>query len=234
MELVKLLVEYKGRESQMLQIMCTRYGAPIDTELSALNDKLSELSASHKGAPGGGIKTSSSTSVLDGMNVNPSPDSKKGSGGGGLGLNTDFKLGSSTPVNARGTSSSTPTAATGGGVPGGMDPAMVKKLINEERAKFDAELEKQKGEGRSLLSERDGQVAKLQSELESMLRERANAEEERKQLLAKLERASGSAGEALKSVEDQLAQVQQENSSLKGALNTTKQNLEYEKEKRLH
>ena len=83
-EVDKLLEEYQGRESQMLQVMCTRYGAPIETELKAFNDKLAELKASQEGAPGGGIKTSNSSSVLDGMSVNPSPESKKS--GGSIGV----------------------------------------------------------------------------------------------------------------------------------------------------
>ena len=74
-EVDKILEEYQGRESQMLQVMCTRYGAPIETELKAFNDKPCGVpKASQEGAPGGGIKTSNSSSVLEEMSVNPSPE----------------------------------------------------------------------------------------------------------------------------------------------------------------
>ena len=116
-------------------------------------------------------------------------------------------------------------------MPGGMDPAMVKKLINEERTKFEAELERKQSESRAQLSEKDGAVASLQSQLESLLREKAAAEQERSSLMAKIDRSSAAGGEALKMVEEALEKAQSENSTLKGDLASTKQNLEYQSEK---
>ena len=69
----------------------------------------------------------------------------KKSGGSIGGLNTDFKLGSSTPVNARGSANAGQgaTFTPAGGSANENGPCYGEEAINEERAKYDAELEKQ-------------------------------------------------------------------------------------------
>ncbi len=193
-EVENLLEKYKGREETMLRELCQKYKVPEEGELKAFQDKLQEL-RSQNGLPSG----------KEGLNMDPISPSKK------AGVSSDFKLGQSTPVAARGT----PGAATPGSIGSGMDPSMVQTLINEARLKFEQQLEEQKAESRKTLAEKEGSIVKLQAELDSLRRGHGSMESERTNLIAKLERASAQGGEAMKQVEEELTKLQSESAQLK-------------------
>lgn len=61
-------------------------------------------------------------------------------------------------------------------VPSSTDSAQVKKLLNEAKLQADAELEKERSDNRALQAEKDGKIAKLESEVSSLTREKERTE----------------------------------------------------------
>jgi hypothetical protein len=57
-----------------------------------------------------------------------------------------------------------------------MDPAVLQALLNEAKMKSEQQLEAERAENRTLISNKDGQIAKLQAVVETMTRDNAKIE----------------------------------------------------------
>jgi len=214
-EVENLLQQYKGKELQLLTDMCKKYDVPLEPE----KDQYEKLSREMRGEGPQNFSTRKEAPS------SPAPKS--------AGLSADFKLGQSTPVAERGSSSSAGpiTPGGGGGVPGGMTSEMVQNLLNEARIKFEQQLEEQKHAARVQVAELEGEMAKQQSEIDSLRRDKAAGEEERGNMLQKLDRASAKGGESLKLLEAELSKAQEGNISLKTEVSRLSNELEVSRSK---
>lgn len=61
---------------------------------------------------------------------------------------------------------------------GGGDPAAIKKLLNEAKMQSDQALEEQRNEHRAAIAEKDGKIAKLESEVSMLTRDKERTEVE--------------------------------------------------------
>lgn len=126
------------------------------------------------------------------------------------------------------------------------DPMMLHEMAQETRKKlegqfeeerqslkksFDRQLDEEKISYRQAISEKEGQVVKLQGEVEALQRERDSLKQSVGELDTRLRTIQSSGGEALISVEKELASVQEERDRLNHKVASLEQQLQIEKDK---
>jgi hypothetical protein len=111
------------------------------------------------------------------------------------------------------------------------DPNAIKKLLEEAKLQSDEVLEKERLKFQSKIAEREGKIAKLESENETLLREKERIENELIAARKQYTDSSTSGGEAYLESQRVINQLEEENKSLKLELKQTQGILSREQEK---
>lgn len=151
-ELDSLLDKYKGNERQMLIDLCGQYETDENAELAAFTAKLKELKGVQRN------KSIASTPVS---------------------LSSNFQLGKSTPIANRGTPAGTPAV-------GGVSQAEMQQLqqqmqqlqeeMQQRLSAADSQFEEERSQYRVTIADKEGVIAKLESSLEAVTREKQSIE----------------------------------------------------------
>ena len=150
-EIDSLLTRYKGTEQQMLLDLCKQYKADEGAEIAAFTAKLKEL----KGAQGGGGGLGGRSGSVASTPVS---------------LSSNFQLGKSTPVANRGTPAGTPVAS-------GVSQAEVLQLQQQMQQRLsvaEAQFDEERTQYRTTIADKEGAIAKLESSLEAVTKEKQN------------------------------------------------------------
>ena len=215
-EVDALMQQYRGKETALLDDLCAKYTVDKDTELAAFKDKLKLLK-------------------IDYNTPQPSPEKKSSSqsssffaSSGKATAAEEATTGLHSPHNASVRSMALAAVSLAPQAPGGVDPAMVQTLLNEARVKFEAQLEEERSQFRTNISEKEGLVSKLESQCDALRKEREEAQREAAMLSQRMERSQSQGGEALLQAEAMITHLEAEASALRDELNTKKQELSYE------
>lgn len=211
LEVDALCAQYKGNEKNLLGDLCKKYGVTEDPEFKKYSMEFDDVQRAYESINSPAPDEGSTTAGL----VKQKSTFK-------LSVTTDFEVGKSTPIASRGTAQT----------PGGMDPNMVQMLVSEEREKGQQQLDEERSKTRTIISEKDGTISKLQSQLEALDKDRKRLEEDLNSAKEKLSRAQLDGGEALIKAEQEIANLKTENLSVRDDIATINQNLLYESEKR--
>lgn len=112
-----------------------------------------------------------------------------------------------------------------------LDATTMKKLLSEAKMQADKLLEDERVEFRSLISEKDGKIALLQSTLDNLKSEKEDLENTNRQIKERNERAQLNEGEASKMLQQSLDKLESENTDLKNELNLLRMQIEAEKQR---
>eukprot|EP00604_Paraphysomonas_vestita_P000470 CAMPEP_0174825794 /NCGR_PEP_ID=MMETSP1107-20130205/43118_1 /TAXON_ID=36770 /ORGANISM="Paraphysomonas vestita, Strain GFlagA" /LENGTH=702 /DNA_ID=CAMNT_0016057769 /DNA_START=1510 /DNA_END=3618 /DNA_ORIENTATION=- len=112
-----------------------------------------------------------------------------------------------------------------------VDANSMKKLLEEAKLQADDELEKERVKFQGKIAEREGKIAKLESENQTLLREKDRLEIEITSARQRHAESSASGGEALLETQKIINQLEEENASLKTELKQTQAALAREQDK---
>ena len=209
LEVDAICSQYKGNEKDLLVDLCKKYGVAEDPEFKKYSMEFDAMQ-------------SAKASLSSANGTTPSSPLMKQKSTFKLSVATDFELGKTTPIASRGTAHT----------PGGMDPNMVQMLVNEEKEKCQQQLDEERSKTRTAISEKDGTISKLQSQLEALEKDKRRLDDELTAGKEKLSRAQLDCGEALIKAEQEIVNLKKDNSALRDEIATINRNLLYETEKR--
>jgi hypothetical protein len=127
-----------------------------------------------------------------------------------------------------------------------IDPLVIQDLVQEARKKFeiqldeemhlmkkkfDVQLEDEKSTYRHAISEKEGLIVKLQTEIESLTRDKLSKEGDIEEMKNKVTNIQSSGGEELAKIELELNAFRDENAQLKKQIAALQEQLNYEKDK---
>jgi len=200
-EVDAVLQKYAGTEQAMLADLCKEYNVAENAEMAAFAAKLEELNESEESAAAASMPTTPSV----------------------LSLNSSFKLGKSTPVNSRG--------GGGGGGERGIDPAIVQQQIAERVNAMESQFDEERAGYRTTISEKEGQIAGLQSSLEALKREKSSIEHDKEEMASQAEKVQASGGNAIQEADEKYAALLAEFDKVKTELEAATTELAIEKQK---
>lgn len=129
-------------------------------------------------------------------------------------ISGEFELGRSTPIASRGAV-----------VDASALQAAVQEAENAMRLKYEGVLEQERAAFRNSVSEKEGQISKLQSEIDILSKEKQNNVENANELKRRLENSKLAGGEALMKAEDRVKELMDQNKTVKDELDLTKKEL---------
>jgi hypothetical protein len=115
--------------------------------------------------------------------------------------------------------------------PPSVDPNAMKKLLEEAKLQSDDILEQERLKFQTKIAEREGKIAKLESENQTLLREKERIESDLEEARHKYTATSTSGDEALLETQRVIAQLEEENNLLKIELKQTQGTLVREQDK---
>jgi len=223
-EEASLLERYRGREFDLIRDLCKEFSVALDPELSAYHVTLKELQTEHLNKAGSVLRPGMSIGDALGAAVQQQQQQQQQP--------------MMTPVmmSPSGAIPPSPSAAMMGITPKamqapGVDEAMVQAMVQDMRAKHEAQLEEERANFRKSLAEKEGALVNVQGELDTLRREKASLADAKAQLEDKVSRAQSQGGEALAKSEEEITKLQDANAAVKAELASVRQELSYAKEK---
>jgi hypothetical protein len=150
-ELEELLNKYKGKEEKMITDLCDQYKVARDDEVRAFQSALSDM------------KTEKKVILAVDTQSNPPPlsDPPRKLSRGLIEHSASFRPGSAAPPQV---------------VVQGVSEQVVQAMMAEVRTKHEAQLEEERANFRNVVSEKEGTISKLQSDLQALHREKASTQ----------------------------------------------------------
>lgn len=204
-----LIEKYKGREQELLMELCTKYGVDAQTELATFKEKLNELKLEKQATnPPASPMRMKSMSNAEFEEVRSPMSSVK---------NHSIEAPGNSNIN------------TGGGtIVNGIDPAVVQDLLNEARIKFESERDEERQQQRLIISDKDGAIVKLESQLQAVRKEKEEISQQFSTIQSRLERMQSIGGETQAKSEAAITNLENDNINLRNQVETLKQSLSIE------
>lgn len=233
-----MLQRYKGKEKKLLRDLCRKYNVPEEKEVAAFSATFSELSG--KGVFGESDGMKQSDSKTDTFR----PSETKFSGENGLSplkLSTQplqhsasMRLGAkSTPKAGAGLGlSDTMTSVSSAGVSvSDKELEMLRTQLVEVKHKYEAQVAEEQKRSQALISEKEGQLALLQAQLDSLSRDKGSTEREKAEVQARLAQLQVERERAMKAQSEELAELAASFNEAKLELASTTSLLSLERDK---